>query len=198
MQSHDVSATRRTVYRRRRNHYRQVRTEALGHPPSPVPHGGHTYRHAFEHAPSAVIESDQAVARLKEQLMRSTAEFENFRKRQRREQQNKIELANMRMLEELLPVLDNFQRAFDQPGESVESLLSGIQMVHQQLLELLKKNGLEPIDANDQPFDPNLHEAVSVEPADGRPENHVVEVLQEGYQIKGRLLRPAMVKVTSS
>ncbi|HOE97380.1 MAG TPA: nucleotide exchange factor GrpE [Candidatus Sumerlaeota bacterium] len=154
-------------------------------------HGGH--RH---HGPGAVIEENEQLERLKDQLLRAQAEFENYRKRVRRDQEQQIAQAQMKLIEQLLPVLDNFERALANPGESVEALLQGLQMVQKQMSQVLEQNGLEKVPAMGQPFDPNLHEAVATDPADAEhPENTVTEVFQDGYRMGNRLLRPAMVKV---
>ena len=135
------------------------------------------------------------MTQLKEQLLRTQAEFDNFRKRTRREMQQQTEMANQALVEALLPVLDNFERAISAPGETVEALLTGVQMVRKQLVDILEQAGLERVDALGQPFDPNLHEAVATGEAGETPDNHVMEVLQPGYLLKGRLVRPAMVRV---
>jgi molecular chaperone GrpE len=132
---------------------------------------------------------------LKEQLIRTQAEFDNFRKRIRRDLQQQMDLANKDLIEGLLPVLDNFERALTSPGQSVEGLLGGLQMVQKQLIDILGQAGLERIEALGQPFDPNVHEAVATAQAEGVPDNHVMDVLQPGYLLKGRLIRPAMVRV---
>jgi molecular chaperone GrpE len=137
------------------------------------------------------------VDHLREQLARTQAEFDNYRKRQRREEQQRNELANLQLIDQLLPVLDNYDRALKNPGDNVQSLLSGIEMVHKQFADTLRQVGLEKIEPLGQPFDPNLHEAVSAVPAvEGQSDNTVVEVFQDGYVLNGRLIRPAMVQVT--
>lgn len=149
----------------------------------------------WQGAPAVAGEEEEKVERLREQLMRLQAEFDNFRKRQRRDEQQRTEMANQKLIEQLLPVIDNFDRALATPGSSVEALASGIQMVRQQLVDSLAKMGLEKTEALGQTFDPNLHEAVSMAPAGDYPENQIVEVFQDGYTLHGRLLRPAMVRV---
>ena len=182
---------RRLARRLRRRQYRMNGQEDPANG-TPRPHEGHSAQHAG-HAQEA--QNEPQVEQLKDQLARKQAEFENFRKRQRRDEQQHIELANSKILEALLPVLDNFDRALSNPGDSVQSLLSGLEMVRKQFVDMLAQNGLEKIEALGQTFDPNLHEAVSMEPAGEHPENQVVGVFQDGYRLKGRLLRPAMVKV---
>jgi molecular chaperone GrpE len=145
--------------------------------------------------PGASKEADEQLARLKDQLARARAEFDNFRKRTRRDAQQQAEQANKALLESLLPVLDTFERAMANPGQSVEALLAGIQMVQKQLVDVLSAAGLEKIDPVGKPFDPSLHEAVATGPAGEVPDGHVMEVLQAGYVLKGKLARPAMVRV---
>ena len=177
---------RRLALRLRRQHYRMQSMEERVRPADEIGHGAGR-RHRGE--------SESQVERLRDQLLRKQAEFENIRKRIQREANQLVEYANRELIEHLLPVLDNFDRAIANPGESVETLLSGIEMVHQQLIDLLHKMGLDKIEALGQPFDPNRHEAVGVENTKDQPDNHILDVLQEGYALKGRLIRPAMVRV---
>jgi molecular chaperone GrpE len=147
-------------------------------------------------ADQAKAEALKQINHLKEQLIRTQAEFDNFRKRQRRENQQMVEQANKAIIEGLLPVIDNFDRAMATPGDSVESLLAGLEMVHRQLRDNLQRDGLERIGEVGEPFDPNRHEAVATgEPTDTVADNQVLDVLQPGYTLKGRLIRPAMVRV---
>ncbi|MEW6730742.1 MAG: nucleotide exchange factor GrpE [Acidobacteriota bacterium] len=139
---------------------------------------------------------------LYEQLMRRQAEFENFRKRVERERTETYGRARADMVTELLPILDNLERAINSGAQSEksegvqESILEGVKLIHRQFLDLLNGFGLAPIKAVGKPFDPHLHEAVTTEPNDELPENTVVAELQRGYKLGDRLLRPAMVKVT--
>ena len=177
---------RRLALRLRRRHYRMQVTDERFRPADEIGHGG-KHRHG--------VESESQVERLRDQLLRKQAEFENIRKRIQREANQLVEFANRELIEQLLPVLDNFDRAIATPGESLEALLNGIAMVHQQLVDILQKIGLEKIEAMGQPFDPNRHEAVGVENTKDQPDNQILDVLQEGYALKGRLVRPAMVRV---
>ena len=134
-----------------------------------------------------------------ERLLRSTADFENFKKRAAREKQEAIKFANESLLQKVIPVLDNFDMAQSAAqtaqGEAVQSLQTGVNMIHQQLKNVLTEFGLEEIDATGQPFDPNLHEAVSQQETDQYPEGQVVQQLRKGYKLRERLLRPASVVV---
>lgn len=123
-----------------------------------------------------------------EALRRVKAEFENFRKRMDRERLQMVDRASERIVTELLPVLDACDAAVAQGDQ-------GVGQIRSKLLEVLGKDGLEVIDSQEKPFDPNLHEAVLREEGDG--EEVVTEVLRTGYTWRGRVLRPAMVKVRS-
>jgi molecular chaperone GrpE len=134
-----------------------------------------------------------------ERLLRTTADFENFKKRAAREKQEAIKFANEGLLEKLIPVLDNFDMAFSATQtsqvEEAQSLQTGISMIYQQLKRALTEIGLEEVDATGKPFDPNLHEAVSQKETTEVPEGQVVQQLRKGYKFRDRLLRPASVVV---
>src|SRR6266540_2658533 len=134
-----------------------------------------------------------------DRLLRTTADLENFKKRAVREKQDAIRFANASLLEKLIPALDNFDMALaaahNVEGNSLESLKTGIAMVHNQLKSVLTEAGLEEIDATNQPFDPNLHEAVSQRESADAPEGQVLQQLRKGYRLRDRLLRPASVVV---
>jgi molecular chaperone GrpE len=153
-----------------------------------------------EEAAAQIVESDLAQlegerTELVDTLRRVQADFENYRKRVQREQAVLVERANERLLEELLPVLDSFDGALAHvDGGDVDQLRNGVQGIHAQLVAVLRKNGLEQIDAEGSPFDPNEHEAVMQDDGDGDP--HVGQIMRAGYRLKGRVLRPAMVSVT--
>jgi molecular chaperone GrpE len=134
-----------------------------------------------------------------DRLLRATADLENFKKRAARERQDAVKFANESLLIRLIPALDNFDMARaaadGTEGATVDSLKTGIAMVHNQLKAALAEAGLEEIDAAKQPFDPNLHEAVSQEESAEVPEGHVLKQLRKGYKLRERLLRPASVIV---
>jgi molecular chaperone GrpE len=135
-------------------------------------------------------------AELSDQLLRRTADFDNLRKRSERERAELIEYASTDAVRALLPVLDDFERALKMECPD-EEYARGIQLIYQRLYETLKKLGLEPIEAEGKPFDPNFHHAVEMVETDGVEEHTVVADLMRGYTFKGRLLRPSMVKVAS-
>lgn len=134
-----------------------------------------------------------------DRLLRTTADFENFKKRASREKQDAIRFANESLLQKLIPILDNFDMALSAAqsaqADAVQSLQTGVNMIHQQLKSVMADAGLEEVDANGKPFDPNLHEAVSQQETSEVPEGHVVQQLRKGYKFRDRLLRPASVIV---
>ena len=132
---------------------------------------------------------------LLETSKRLQADFENYRKRVLREQTGLVERAAEGIVEQLLPVLDSFELALANLDGDLDSerVRKGIALVHAELLSVLERAGLESIDALGAPFDPNEHEAVMHDDGDGEP--HVGEVLRTGWKLKGRVLRPALVKV---
>jgi molecular chaperone GrpE len=137
-------------------------------------------------------------AALVDTLRRVQADFENYRKRVLREQTTLVERATERLVEDLLPVLDSFDGALASAasGESpeAEKMRSGVAGIRSQLVTVLERAGLERIEADGVLFDPNEHEAVMHD--DGAGEPHVAETMRTGYRLKGRVLRPAMVRVT--
>lgn len=135
--------------------------------------------------------------RLYDQLLRKQAEFDNYRKRMERERDETGAGAVREVLRRLLPVLDNMERALKTGEGPHDALRKGIELVHQQFLDLLKKEGIQPIDALGSAFDPRLHEAVEVLDVTGFEPDVVLEEMQRGYRHNDRLLRPALVKVSS-
>jgi molecular chaperone GrpE len=134
-----------------------------------------------------------------DKLLRTAADFENYKKRATRERQDAVKFANEGIIGTLLPILDNFDMALTAMGSAqdaaIQSLQSGVAMIHQQLKKALADAGLEEIDATNQPFDPNLHEAVSQQESASVPDGHVLQQLRKGYKLRDRLLRPASVVV---
>jgi molecular chaperone GrpE len=131
---------------------------------------------------------------LRELLVRRQAEFDNFRKRGEKERSEYVQYAGMEMVRELLPVLDDFDRAMKVNCGSPE-YTKGVEMIHGRIYDLLKKQGLEPIDTTGQMFDPHLHQAVERVETKDSPEGTILGEFQRGYHFKGKLLRPSMVKV---
>ena len=131
-----------------------------------------------------------------DRLQRLAAEFDNYRKRNARESAALIERASERLVKELLPVLDDLGRALEAAEQHEEAKLEeGVRLVHRSLLQILEKQGLEQIETDGQ-FDPHVHEALLSQPSDG-DEGSVIEVVQKGYTLGDRVLRPARVVVSA-
>ena len=148
--------------------------------------------------PDAVtLERDNLLAEradLQERLVRRQAEFDNFRRRAERERTEVVDYANSENVRALLPIIDDFERALK--IESFDKEYSrGMELIYQRLSESLKKLGLEPLDTAGQTFDPHLHHAVEMVESSEHEDHTILDEYQRGYNFKGKLLRPAMVKV---
>ena len=130
-----------------------------------------------------------------DRLLRLAADFENYKKRAARERQEYVALANERLLTELLPVLDDLERALAAAEEHEEAQLEeGVRLVHRSLASLLDRNGVKEI-PTDGKFDPHVHEALLAQPAEDREHGDVLDVMQKGYKLGDRVVRPARVIV---
>ena len=136
---------------------------------------------------------------LLDRLKRTTADYLNYQKRMERRLEEVKRFAVRDLLLDVLPVIDNFERAFKHAEEKpeFESLLEGVRMVHDQLLAALRKHGVERIEAEGKPFDPEHHEAVAQLPSEEHPEGHVAGEMQAGYRLHDQTLRPSQVTVSS-
>lgn len=133
-----------------------------------------------------------------DRFLRERADLENYRKRANREKEELLNYCTKSLIEEILPVVDNLERALTHVDEEVDSaVVEGIRMTHSMLLAALKKFGVSAVEATGAPFDPAFHQAMSQVPTDQYPANTVVEEFQKGYLLKERLLRPAMVSVSA-
>jgi len=148
--------------------------------------------------PSAPIAAVAEEA-MRERLLRLQADFENFKKRIDREKEDYHRLATASLLVKLLPVIDNFDRALAATprSEGEAAIHRGVTLIHRQLMEELKREGLVPMESVGEPFDPSHHEAIATDSSSGLPPNTVVEELQRGYFFRDRLLRPAAVRVST-
>lgn len=146
---------------------------------------------AADDSPAAVI------ATLEGDLLRIRADFENFRRRSRREKEDFQRRASERLLQALLPAIDNFKRAMAVEGDAAADggFREGVSMIFRQFMEVLENEGLEPIETAGAQFDPNLHEAVAREETTELEENSITAELEPGYRFRGRLLKPARVRV---
>lgn len=147
-------------------------------------------------------ELKQAQAKAEEyynQLQRLQADFDNYRKRTQKEKAELIKYAAERLVKDLLPVLDNFERAVlaAKTNPDFASFSQGVDMILRQVQDVLGKEGLKPMEVVGQPFDPNLHEAVQRVDSEEHAENTIIEELQKGYYLKEKVIRPGMVTVSN-
>ena len=155
--------------------------------------------HADEQTEESLLAQMQNdVDRFKDLALRTQADFENFRKRAAREKEEAAKYANAALLERLLPILDSFELGLNaaRGGAKDSPILAGMQMVAKQLEDFLFSVGVEPVQAEGLPFDPNLHEAVAQEVSAEVPEGVIVRQLRKGFKLRDRLLRPATVMVS--
>jgi molecular chaperone GrpE len=130
-----------------------------------------------------------------DRLARMQAEFDNFRKRNQREQQEFRDYALTDTLKQLLPILDSLDRATKVESITAGDIRAGIELIDRQFHDVLARLGVEPLPAEGQPFDPNLHQAIATIETDKVPDHHVIDELQRGYRLRDRVLRAAMVRV---
>jgi len=142
-----------------------------------------------------VVEEQQQEVVADDRLLRLAADFDNYKKRAAREREEYVVLANERLLKELLPILDDLERALNAAEQHEEAQLEeGVRLVHRSLASLLARNGVEEI-ATDGKFDPHVHEALLAQPAEDREQGDVLDVIQKGYRLGDRVVRPARVIV---
>ncbi len=147
--------------------------------------------------------ANEAVARLQKErddvydrFLRLTAEFDNYRKRVERDCRDANDRASASSVEDLLPIVDDFERALKaDAGPAAEVYRGGLELIYRRLLDLLARRGVKPIEALGTDFDPHVHQAVAYEPSPGHRDGEVIEELSRGYRLGDRLLRPAAVKV---
>jgi molecular chaperone GrpE len=134
-----------------------------------------------------------------DRLLRKTAEFDNYRRRVERERREQADQAVVDLLQDLLLVVDDFDRALTvEAGEDASAYRKGVELIHSKLQDLLRKRGIKPIESIGKDFDPNVHQAVSHESSPDHREGEVIGEMRRGYMIGDRLLRPAMVKVAKA
>ncbi|MBN1558083.1 MAG: nucleotide exchange factor GrpE [Lentisphaerae bacterium] len=174
--------------------------------PAPAPDaepGGEDAAETAEPAAADVVEAPPETGTeldaLNDRYLRLRADFENFRSRMQREKHGLYRRANEDIMLELLPVLDHMELALEaaEKHDADPSLIEGFRLVWEQMLAALRKFGLTPVDAEGQPFDPHLHEAISHIPSEHVPENEVVAQVRRGYKLGEKLLRPAQAAVSS-
>jgi molecular chaperone GrpE len=135
---------------------------------------------------------------LQDRLLRQAAEFDNYRKRIDRERRETAQYAAVDFVQDLLPVIDDFERALQIDAPGAESYRQGLEIIHRALMEMLRKRGVTPIDAVGTDFDPQIHQAVAYEEAADRRDGEVMEQFTRGYRLGDKLVRPAMVKVAKA
>ena len=149
-----------------------------------------------EEDPVAVLEAE--LKEKSDRILRLQADFENFRRRTAKEKEELTAVITQNMLTDLLPLLDNFERAMMVEQTDIEAFQKGMEMIFTQLREVMEKHGLEKIEAEGQVFDPNLHQAVMRVEIPDVEDGMITQVLQQGYRAKGRVIRPSMVQVAGS
>lgn len=142
-----------------------------------------------------ILKKDEEIGELNNKLMRLQADFINYKKRTEKEKENSIDYGFEMMACELLPIIDNFQRALSAVDNKEDSFYKGTCMIEEQLINMLSKNKIVEIEALGSDFDPNFHHAVFMEESQEYESGKVIEVLQKGYMYKEKVIRPAMVKV---
>ena len=133
-----------------------------------------------------------------ERVLRLQADFENFRRRTGKEKEELSAVVTQGILKDMLPLLDNFERAMAAEKKDAEAFQKGVEMIYTQLQEVLKKNGLERIETQGQKFDPNYHQAVMRVQDEEHEDDDIAQELQKGYMVKGRVIRPSMVQVVAN
>jgi molecular chaperone GrpE len=150
-------------------------------------------------APDPTAELRREKDAIQDRLLRLAAEFDNYRKRVERVQRDQADAAVASAVEDLLPIIDNLERALEvSAGSGGESYRQGVELIYRQMLELLRRRGVTPLDSVGTDFDPQIHQAVAHEVSPGHREGEVMEELRRGYRLGDRLLRPAMVKVAKA
>ena len=153
---------------------------------------------------SAVVDADELQRQrddFYDRLLRKTAEFDNYRKRVERDRQSMADAVTTDVVRDLLPLVDDLERALkagtgaDTGADGAEAYRRGVELIHRQLLEILRKRGVTAIEALGTDFDPHVHQAIAYEPAPGKRDGEVIEEFGRGYMLNDRMIRPAVVKV---
>lgn len=132
----------------------------------------------------------------KDRYLRLQADYDNYRRRTQKEKSELSIQVTQDLIADLLPVVDNFERALAAAGQDADSIRAGVEMVNRQFVSILEQNGLEAINTEDTQFDPNFHQAVMREENADKPDGTILQELQKGYMVKGKTIRPSMVKVS--
>jgi molecular chaperone GrpE len=184
-------------------------TESVAEPRAAAPRGPRSGPGILESEPVSEEQAEAVVSRMREELadtqdrlLRLQAEFENFRKRALRERQEAVQYGSQNLFKDLVSVVDNLERAIAHARESgggdLASFLQGVELVQRELLGIFEKNHVTEIEALGKPFDPSLHEAMAQVESGAVPPNTVIDVLQKGFQLRDRLVRPSRVIVAKA
>lgn len=148
-----------------------------------------------EKTEDAAKKAEEEAAQESERYMRLMAEFQNYKRRAAKEKTDTLQYANEKIVADILPVLDNFERALTTETEDIEGYAKGMQLIFEQLYKALENAGLEEIKAMDEDFDPNVHNAVMTDNIEDKDDGKITKVLQKGYKLRDKVVRPSMVAV---
>ena len=151
---------------------------------------------AMEQLQEKIRLRDEEIANQKDTFLREKAELENFKKRLTKEKDDFVQFANERLLQELIQIEDNLERALEVPNATLESLKEGVEMIQKQFSTFLKNQKVEPIEAIGKAFNPTLHEVLNQQESEEHEENTVIEEYSKGYTLNGRILRPTKVVIS--
>jgi len=149
----------------------------------------------MENLKKQLIEKEALIEDYYNRLARAQADYENLKRRMNEERERLTNYAAENLITDILPVLDNFQRALENQKDCSDEFVAGVEMIYKQLQDVLKKDGVEEMNPLGEDFDPNKHEAVMQVESEEYEENKIIEVLRKGYILKDKVIRPAMVKV---
>lgn len=156
--------------------------------------------HKHDKHKEKIKELENEIKKLQEDVLKAKADNINYRKRKDEEVSKILEYSNEDIVKDLLPIVDNFERAInlddDNLDDELSKFLTGFKMIYCHVVEILEKYDVKPIGEKNEEFDPNIHQAVLTEKVEGLEPNKVVEVMQKGYKLKNKVIRPAMVKVS--
>lgn len=156
--------------------------------------------HKHDKHKEKIKELENEIKTLQEDVLKAKADNINYRKRKDEEVSKMLEYSNEDIVKDLLPIVDNFERAInlddDNLDDELSKFLTGFKMIYCHVVEILEKYDVKPIGEKNEEFDPNIHQAVLTEKVEGLEPNKIVEVMQKGYKLKNKVIRPAMVKVS--
>ena len=179
----------------KKKHQHEEQADETQVPTEILPENGEQLKAELEALQSQLAEAESKAAEYKDGWMRSQAEFQNYRKRIERDEFTRRQDMKGDILKKILPVLDDLERALQNKPSDSGAWISGIELIQKKLVSILESEGVKRIEAQGALFDPNFHEAISHEPAEGFESGHVISVVQNGYMLGERVIRPALVRV---